>query len=111
MQVLERGRRKAKNIFDRFKRKIEVESLWIYVAHILSKGPKSVSEIRAALREIHGITVPTITLYSVIYRMEKEGLVKRKEEEPTKYMLTDYGELMFKKSLLLLEERILLLKQ
>ncbi len=105
------SKRKTKTIFDKFKRKIEVESLWIYVAHILSKGAKSVSEIRNTLRDLHGITVPTITLYSVIYRMEREGLVKRKGDEPTKYVLTEYGELMFKKSLLLLEERLMLLKK
>lgn len=96
--------------YAKFKRKIEIESLWLYIARILREGPRSVSEIRRSLKADFGIPVSTITLYTVLYRMEREGLVRRTEDFPIRFELTPYGSLLFRKSLSLLEEKLYLLK-
>ncbi len=99
-----------KDAYSKFKRKIEIESLWLYISRILSEGPRSVSEIRRSLKNDYGIPVSTITLYTVLYRMEKEGLIKRTDDFPIRFQLTPYGSLMYRKSISLLEEKLYLLK-
>ena len=98
-------------IFVRFKRRLDSSYLWLYICKILEKSPASVAEIKRVLRSDYDLVVPTITLYSILYRMEREGLVKRRDEFPTRYELTSYGLLQYKKSLHLLEERLLMLKE
>ena len=96
--------------FSKLKRKLEIESLWLYIAHILRDSPATVAEIKKKLKYDYGIPVTTITLYTVLYRMEKEGLVNRRMDFPIKFYLTAYGSLMYRKGVQLLEEKVLLLK-
>ena len=98
------------DVYTKFKRKIEIESLWLYISKILRESPKTVSQIRKELRSEYNIPVSTITLYTVLYRMEREGLVKRTNDFPIRFQLTPYGGLMYRKSLSLLEEKLYLLK-
>ncbi len=97
---------------DRLRKKLENEVLWLYIAHILKGRALSIVDIRKELKEKFGIKVNTFNLYSIIYRMEKEMLVERvKGEEPNKYTLTEYGDIIYRKALLYLEEKLLLLKK
>uniref|UniRef100_A0A7J3I711 PadR family transcriptional regulator n=1 Tax=Ignisphaera aggregans TaxID=334771 RepID=A0A7J3I711_9CREN len=62
----------------RLKRKITVEVLWIYIAKALKNAqPLRAYEIRKKLRELYGLRISTITVYSVVYRMYREGLLER----------------------------------
>ena len=91
---------------------MENEIAWLYIAYLVKNNPMSVVEVRNKLKDRFGLKLNTFNLYSIIYRMEKEGLVKRiKDHEPTKYILTEYGDLIYRKALLYLEEKLLLLKK
>ena len=97
---------------ERLHKKMENEIAWLYIAYILKETPSSIVEVRNVLKEKFDIKINTFNLYSIIYRMEREGLVKRKREgEPTRYYLTEHGDLIYRKALLYLEEKLLLLKQ
>ncbi len=97
---------------ERLKRKIENEVVWLYISFILKTKPLSIVELRNELKERFGIKINTFNLYSIVYRMEREGLVKRIEgKEPIKYALTEYGDIVYRKALLYIEERLLLLKK
>jgi len=94
----------------RLKRKLETEVLWIYVSHLLRSGAKSANELKKELRDRFGIRVSSIKLYSILYRMEGEGLIEKAGANPIRYSLTQLGEIEYKKALLYIEERLLMLK-
>jgi PadR family transcriptional regulator PadR len=81
-------------VLDRLNRKITVENLWMYVVKsMLDKGePVRAYEVRKMLREKFGLKVPSITVYTVVYRMAHEGLLeKRKVGSETLYYPTSLG--------------------
>ncbi|MEM1605597.1 MAG: hypothetical protein QW604_03860 [Fervidicoccaceae archaeon] len=94
----------------RLRKKLENEVLWIYICYILTSGEKTTHEIKSVLREKFGIKVSSIKLYSVLYRMEDEGLIKKIESDPIRYSLTSLGDIEYRKALIYLEEKLLLLK-
>lgn len=95
----------------RLRRKMENEVLWIYICYILKEGPKSMSEVKGRLKEEFGIKVSNVKLYMVMYRMEDEGLITKVESYPTKYSLTEIGDIEYRKAVLYLEERLMTLKR
>ncbi|HEW63479.1 PadR family transcriptional regulator [Fervidicoccus fontis] len=99
--------------FERLKKKIENEVLWIYVSCVLiKKGALSINEIKKEINDLFGIKVNTLYLYSIIYRMEEEGLIVKVEGDPkSTYTITPEGELTYKKALVFLEEKLLQLKK
>ncbi|MFP3220574.1 MAG: helix-turn-helix transcriptional regulator [Candidatus Marsarchaeota archaeon] len=65
--------------YERLKRYLTLENLWIYIIRLLMGCPKGemyAYEIKKALASEFGIRPATVTVYSVLYRMEKEGLIK-----------------------------------
>ncbi|MEZ0394743.1 MAG: PadR family transcriptional regulator [Desulfurococcaceae archaeon] len=92
---------------ERLKRKITVENLWLYVMRTLElEGrPLKAYDFRRALRERFGINVPTITVYTVVYRMEREGLLRRvREGGETLYEATDKGREAFRRGMEFIRE-------
>ncbi len=60
----------------RFKRKITVENLWMYIIKILAAGkPLKAYEVKKKLEELD-IKPATITVYIVLYKMTREGLLE-----------------------------------
>lgn len=94
----------------RLRRKLENEVLWIYICYILKFGEKTIQEIKTVLKERFGIKVSSLKLYSILYRMEDEGLVRKIESAPIRYSLTQMGDIEYRKALLYLEERLLSLR-
>lgn len=91
---------------DRLERKLTVENLWIYIIKILmDEGrPLRAYDLKVRLKERFGINPPAITVYTVIYRMARDGLVQRKKEgEETYYVPTELGIESYKKALLFIE--------
>ncbi|MGB9708754.1 MAG: helix-turn-helix transcriptional regulator [Infirmifilum sp.] len=100
--------------FKRLKRKLENEVLWIYVANILlHEDGLSVTELKKRLKEKFSIKVNTVYLYTVLYRMEREGLVRRKtsEEGKSMYCLEEVGKQTYLKGLEYLNRIVKLLAE
>ncbi|HEV51638.1 MAG TPA: PadR family transcriptional regulator [Thermoprotei archaeon] len=61
------------------KKYLTLENLWIYIIKLLSEAPNGemyAYEIKKALHLQFGLRPATVTVYSVLYRMEKEGLLQ-----------------------------------
>jgi DNA-binding PadR family transcriptional regulator len=75
-------------------------NLWMYVLAELEKHDSSPGEIRRSVEGRHGFAPATITFYSVIYRLRREGLVKRSSEEfRSNYSITPKGRAELAKAL------------
>ncbi len=76
----------------RLLRKLTVENLWMYIIAALKDSPSHAYGVRVALREKFGINVPSVTVYTVLYRMVREGLLAVEEVGSTKvYEPTEKG--------------------
>lgn len=87
---------------ERLYRKLTTENLWLYIMRSLIEAgePLSGYEIKVRLREKYGINPPTITVYTVIYRMVREGLISRVDGSGgAKYSVKEKGVEAFNKAL------------
>ncbi len=82
----------------RLQEKITRENLWIYILHLLRERALYAYEIREKIKERFGFEPATITAYVVLYRLEREGLVRGSAERGGSdkvmrkyYSLTDKG--------------------
>lgn len=88
----------------KLKRRIGIESLWLYILSSLSKRPMSGKELKTRIRVKFGFITGTVTAYKVLYLLEKDGYVKSiKEGKFVIYSITKKGkkELLIGKKLLL----------
>lgn len=61
---------------ERLKRKLTIENLWMYIVRLLEKhGPLKAYEVKKRLEEEYGVKPATITVYIVLYKMRREGLL------------------------------------
>jgi len=97
---------------ERLKKKITIENLWMYIIRILmEQEPLKAYDIKVLLREKYGIKPATVTVYSVVYRMARDNLIKPvKVSGETRYRVTEQGISALKKAIELLEEIINKLK-
>uniref|UniRef100_A0A7J3QCX1 PadR family transcriptional regulator n=1 Tax=Ignisphaera aggregans TaxID=334771 RepID=A0A7J3QCX1_9CREN len=89
-----------------------IEVLWIYIAKALKDSkPLKAYEIRKRIREIYGLRVSTITVYSVVYRMYREGLLEKiNTGGESLYKLSKKGVEEFEKAMKLIEYIVSMLK-
>jgi len=67
-------------------------NLWFYILAVLEEGEASPNSIKAAVTRRYGFSPATITFYSVLYRLRREGLVRRSAETfRTDYVITERG--------------------
>ena len=67
-------------------------NLWLYILAALSEAPRSPPELRSLVKERHGFSPAAITFYSVLYKLSREGLVRRSSEKfRSKYEITPRG--------------------
>ena len=52
-------------------------NLWIYILKELEDQPATPAELKRIVEEKHGFSPAVITFYSVIYKLNREGLVRR----------------------------------
>ncbi|WP_440059133.1 PadR family transcriptional regulator [Thermogladius sp. 4427co] len=98
---------------ERLKRKLTVENLWLYVTKVLIDNPNPLRayDIRRLIKEKYGISPPAITVYTVIYRMTREGLLTRVSSgDQTFYRVSEKGIETFKLGLGFIEQVLNLLK-
>ena len=95
----------------RLRRKLTIENLWIYIIGVLKNEPTYAYNIRVKIREKYGFKPATMTLYTVLYRMKREGLITTIEADGTKlYTVTDKGLKAYNKAIQILENMINMLK-
>ncbi|MCX8184681.1 MAG: helix-turn-helix transcriptional regulator [Sulfolobales archaeon] len=99
--------------YERLIRKLTTEVLWIYVARILLESQSlKAYEIKKKITEKFGIKPRTMTTYTVIYRMSREGLIKPvKVNGDTVYELTEAGKREFNEAVKFLERMVEYLKR
>ncbi len=94
---------------DRLKRKITTENLWMYIIKILMDEGKPLRAytVKKKLCEKYGFKIPAITVYTVIYRMTREGLLEKKQvDSDTLYTVTKIGEEAFNDAINILKDTI-----
>ena len=80
-------------------------NLWIYILSALEAGEASPSEVRERVNEKFGVAAASITYYSVLYRLKREGLVKKSTEQfRSSYEVTAKGREELEKARRLLRE-------
>jgi len=67
-------------------------NLWLYVLALLTASPARPGDIKEGVKSRYGFSPATITFYSVLYRLRREGLVKKSSEDfRAKYEITERG--------------------
>ncbi|MEM4699918.1 MAG: PadR family transcriptional regulator [Candidatus Nezhaarchaeales archaeon] len=62
--------------YERLVRKLTIEVLWLYIVKMLLERPMYGYEIAKEFKSRFGFSPARITIYTVLYRMEKEGLLR-----------------------------------
>jgi len=62
----------------RLRRKVTTENLWLHILAALKERPMYGYEIANYLKNNKGLDAAVITVYTVLYKMEREGLIARK---------------------------------
>lgn len=82
----------------RLKRKLTTENLWMYILSLLKERPMYAYELNKLLRERFNLSPSTVTVYLVLYRMVREGLIEKASKisvdgkpERTYYKATEKG--------------------
>lgn len=99
--------------YERLVRKLTTEVLWLYIAKVLlTSKPLKAYEIKKKITETFGIRPRTITTYTVIYRMYRDGLLRQiKLDGDVVYELTEAGREEFEEGLKFLNGVLNFLKQ
>lgn len=67
-------------------------NLWLYILSTLEKSRASPGEIRKTVRKDFGFSPAAITFYSVLYRLRREGLVRKATDDfRSSYEITGRG--------------------
>jgi len=91
--------------YEHLRESLTRSNLWIYILSTLDSGPASPGEIKKKVLSRYGFSPATITFYSVLYKLRKEGLVQRKSEEfRSAYDVTPAGRAELAKARELLEK-------
>ncbi|AFZ70915.1 putative transcriptional regulator [Caldisphaera lagunensis DSM 15908] len=73
---------------------VTVHTLWIYVLAILARGSTYPYQVKKKIKDTFHFNPPTVTLYTVMYRLEKEGLIRKTENGS--YEITEDGKIALK---------------
>lgn len=90
----------------RLKDKLTKENLWIYILKELRREPAYAYKVKILLREKYNINVATVTVYTVLYRMEMEGLITKIRSDDKVYKVTEKGLEQLNKALMFLKKLI-----
>lgn len=100
--------------YKRLERKITKENLWLYILKILWDEGLYAYAIDKKIKEIFRFTTATVTVYVVLYKMRREGLVEMVAAEKQVqnkrvrkyYAITEKGRENFLKGIELLKSKI-----
>jgi len=87
--------------YERLVKKLTKENLWLYILKLLKERSMYGKEIVKEVHRRFGFSPATITVYVALYKMEREGLIRKskniKGEGKVYYELTDKGRELFEK--------------
>jgi DNA-binding PadR family transcriptional regulator len=84
---------------ERLRRKLGIELLWIYILSMLKKKPSHAYVLRAQVEEKFGFLQGNVSVYVVLYKLEKHGFVSVKHEgNKSVYSLTSEGRALLKEA-------------
>jgi len=82
---------------ERLKRKLGIELLWIYLLSMLKKKPSHAYVLRVQVEEKFGFLPGNVSVYVVLYKLEKHGFVSVKHEgNKSVYSITSGGKALLK---------------
>ena len=62
--------------------KLTKENLWLYLLRMLINRPMYAYEIAKKIKIVFGFDIAIVTVYVVLYKMRREGLIQTGETEP-----------------------------
>ncbi|MDV3278633.1 MAG: PadR family transcriptional regulator [Nitrososphaerales archaeon] len=78
--------------YERLRESLTRGNLWLYILTTLEGSDASPGEVRERVRERFGFSAAGITFYSVLYRLRREGLVRKASGEfRSTYEITGKG--------------------
>ena len=91
--------------------KLTKENLWLYILKMLMERPMYAYEISKNMNERFGFSTATVTVYVVLYKMQREGFIQIEQEKSVTgrpdrkyYEITEKGRETFLKGKKFLEE-------
>lgn len=89
---------KSKEI-NRLKRKLGIELLWIYLLSMLKKKSSHAYVLRKEVERKFGFLPGNVSVYVVLYKLEKHDFVKvKKEGNKSVYSITSSGKELLKEA-------------
>jgi PadR family transcriptional regulator PadR len=95
---------------ERLESSLTLSNLWLYSIKLISDRPMFSRELYKGIKEKYKIKVNLITVYSVLYRLEREGYIKRSGNYRKYYEVTEKGRKELQRGILLIEDILKLLK-
>ena len=85
--------------FLRLEKNLTIDLLWIWILKLLRSEPKYAYQLKQEIQEQFGFTPATVTNYTILYLLEREGLVEKTEIsnnveriDRKYYIITKFGE-------------------
>lgn len=92
------GPRESK-AFQRLEKNLTIDLLWIWILKLLRSEPKYAYQLKQEIQEQFGFSPATVTNYTILYLLEREGLVEKTEMtnsieriDRKYYIITEFGE-------------------
>jgi len=83
----------------RLKRKLGIELLWVYLLSMLKKKPSHAYVLRKEVEGKFGFLPGNVSVYVVLYKLEKHGFVNAKHEgNRAVYSITAEGKKLLKEA-------------
>jgi len=96
---------------ERLESSLTLNNLWLYSLKLLLERPMFSRELHGQIKERYKIRADMITVYSVLYRLERGGYIKKAGNYRKYYEVTERGRQELREGLELIEKVLKLLKQ
>jgi DNA-binding PadR family transcriptional regulator len=90
---------KESKAFQRLEKNLTIDLLWIWILKLLRSEPKYAYQLKQEIQEKFGFSPATVTNYTILYLLEREGLVEKTEMtnnveriDRKYYIITKFGE-------------------
>ena len=90
---------KESKAYQRLVKNLTIDLLWIWVLKLLREKPKYAYQLKKEIQERFNFSPATVTNYTILYLLEREGLVEKTEMRNSEeridrkyYVITKFGE-------------------
>ena len=92
---------KESKAYQRLVKNLTIDLLWIWVLKLLREKPKYAYQLKQEIQERFNFSPATVTNYTILYLLEREGLVEKTEMRNSDeridrkyYVITKFGEVV-----------------